>query len=158
MSIEGSLDRIDRKILRELQDEGRLPNATLASRVGLSQSACLTRVRRLEQAGVIQGYHARLDPFRVEAGLVLIVEVVLEGRHSDERTRFEATILGLPQVVEASHVSGDTDYVLKVVVGTMPQWNDLKDRLTKEAGVGRITTHVIMEKPKVFKGYPIPDA
>ncbi|MFO3797046.1 MAG: Lrp/AsnC family transcriptional regulator, partial [Anaerolineales bacterium] len=97
MTSDNSLDRIDRKILRELQHDGRLPNATLASRVGLSQSACHARVRRLEQASVIQGYHARLDPFSVEVGLVLIVEVGLESRHGDERTRFETEILGLPQ-------------------------------------------------------------
>lgn len=157
MSMDSSLDRIDRRILRVLQAEGRLPNAALAERVALSQSACLARVRRLEQTGVIQGYHARLDPFRIEVGLVLIVEVALEGRHREERKRFEDAILGLPQIVEASHVSGDTDYVLKVVVAAMPEWNELKDRLTDEIGVSRITTHVIMDKPKVFTGYPVPD-
>ena len=157
MTTETSLDRIDRKILRTLQAEGRIPNAALAERVALSQSACLARVRRLEQTGVIQGYHARLDPFRIEVGLVLIVEVALEGRHREERRRFEEAIQRLSQVVEASHVSGDTDYVLKVVVGTMPEWNELKDRLTDEIGVSRITTHVIMGKPKVFTGYPIGD-
>ncbi|RYE04492.1 MAG: Lrp/AsnC family transcriptional regulator [Sphingomonadales bacterium] len=157
MTTEPSLDRIDRKILRTLQAEGRIPNAALAERVALSQSACLARVRRLEQAGVIQGYHARLDPFRIEVGLVLIVEVKLEGRQRDERQRFEEAILAMPQVVEASHVSGDTDYVLKIVVGAMPEWNELKDRLTAEIGVSRITTHVIMDKPKIFEGYPIHD-
>ncbi|RYE64719.1 MAG: Lrp/AsnC family transcriptional regulator [Oxalobacteraceae bacterium] len=155
MSVEHSLDRIDRRILRVLQAEGRIPNASLAERVALSQSACLARVRRLEQTGVIQGYHARLDPFRIEVGLVLIVEVTLEGRHREERQRFEEAILGIPQIVEASHVSGDTDYVLKIVVGAMSEWNELKDRLTDEIGVSRVTTHVIMDKPKVFEGYPI---
>lgn len=155
MKPDNSLDRIDRRILRALQAEGRLPNAELAPRVGLSQSACLARVRRLEQAGVIQGYHARLDPFRIHIGLVLIVEVALEGRHGEERRRFEAAICDIPQVVEASHVSGDTDYVLKVVVSGMPEWNELKERLTDQMGVSRVTTHVIMGKPKVFEGYPI---
>ena len=157
MAGEASLDRIDRRILRVLQAEGRIPNAALAERVALSQSACLARVRRLEQAGVIQGYHARLDPFRIEVGLVLIVEVTLEGRHREERRRFEKTILEMPQIVEASHVSGDTDYVLKVVVAAMPEWNALKDRLADEFGVSRVTTHVIMDKPKIFEGYPIHD-
>jgi DNA-binding Lrp family transcriptional regulator len=157
MTTEVSLDRLDRKILRILQAEGRLSNAALAERVALSQSACLARVRRLEQAGVIQGYHARLDPLRIEVGLVLIVEVTLEGRRSEERRRFEETILAKPQVVEVSHVSGETDYVLKVVVGAMTEWNALKDRLTEETGVSRITTHVVIAKPKVFEGYPIHD-
>jgi DNA-binding Lrp family transcriptional regulator len=157
MTAESSLDRIDRRILRTLQAEGRITNAALAQRVGLSESACLARVRRLERADVIQGYHARLDPFKVDIGLVLLVEVALEGRQRDERQRFEMAIRDIPQIVEASHVSGDTDYVLKVVVRTMPEWNDLKDRLAGEVGLGRITTHVVMGKPKVFEGYPVAD-
>jgi DNA-binding Lrp family transcriptional regulator len=157
MAAETSLDRIDRRILRTLQAEGRITNAALAQRVGLSESACLARVRRLERADVIQGYHARLDPFKVDIGLVLLVEVALEGRQRDERQRFERAIRDFPQIVEASHVSGDTDYVLKVVVRTMPEWNDLKDRLSGEVGLGRITTHVVMGKPKVFEGYPVAD-
>ncbi|UZK68845.1 Lrp/AsnC family transcriptional regulator [Sphingomonas sp. S1-29] len=155
MTTDRSLDRIDRKILRELQGEGRLSNAALALRVSLSQSACLSRVRRLEEAGVIQSYHARLNPFHIEVGLVLIVEVTLAGRHPEERMRFEEAMLRLPQVVEASHVSGDTDYILKVVVGAMPEWNALKDLMVQEVGATRIITHVIMDTPKAFKGYPI---
>lgn len=155
MTDETMLDRIDRRILRALQAEGRLPNAALAQQVGLSESACLARVRKLERSGVIQGYHARLDPFRVEIGLVLLVEIALEGQHRDERSRFEAAIGDIPQIVEASHVSGDTDYVLKVAVRSMPEWNALKDRLAGEVGLGRITTHVVMSKPKIFTGYPV---
>ena len=157
MTAEPSLDRIDRRILQALQAEGRTTNAALAERVGLSESACLARVRRLERSGVIEGYHARLDPFRVDIGLVLLVEIALEGRHRDERSRFEAAIRDVPQIVEASHVSGDTDYILKVVVRAMPEWNALKDRLGNEVGLGRITTHVVMDKPKVFEGYPVGD-
>ncbi len=155
MAVETPLDRIDRRILRVLQAEGRISNAALSQRVVLSESACLARIRRLERSGVIQGYHARLDPFSIDIGLVLLVEVVLEGRRRDERERFETAIRTLPEVVEASHVSGDTDYVLKVVVRTMAEWNGLKDTLASEFGLARITTHVVMGKPKVFEGYPV---
>lgn len=156
MSADHSLDRIDRKILRLLQADGRLTNQALAANVGLSPSACLARTRRLERNGVIQGYHARLDPFRVDIGLVLLVEVKLEGRHADEQTRFEASIATLSQIVEASHVSGEIDYVLKVVVGNMPEWTRLRDELVGgDLGVSRITTHVLMSKPKIFVGYPV---
>src|SRR3546814_535859 len=85
MANDHSLDRIDRKILRFLQEEARLTNQTLAERIALSPSACLALVRRLEELGIIQGYHARLDPFRVDVGLVLFVEITLEGR-SEEHT------------------------------------------------------------------------
>lgn len=157
MTNNATLDRIDRRILRVLQAQGRVSNAALAVRIGLSESACLARVRRLERTGVIQGYHARLDPFRVEVGLVLLVEVSLGGRHREERQRFEQAIRNTPQIVEASHVSGDTDYVLKVVVRAMSEWSALKERLSQESGLSRITTHVVMDKPKVFQGYPIAD-
>ena len=156
MSADTSLDRIDRSILRILQAEGRLTNQALAPRVGLSPSACLARVRALERAGVIQGYHARLDPFRVGVGLVLFVQVSLEGTSPDELARFEEALAACPQIVEASHVSGDVDYLLKVVVEDMPEWTRLRDELNGGAtGIQRMTTLVLMTKPKIFEGYPI---
>src|SRR3546814_10946201 len=111
-----SLDRIDRKSLRCLQEEARLTNQTLAERIALSPSACLARVRRLEELCIIQGYHARLDPFRVDVGLVLFVEITLEGRAPDEQARFQKALSAIPEIVEASPVSGRIDYLLNVVV------------------------------------------
>lgn len=151
-----SLDRIDRRILAELQARGRLTNQALAERVALSPSACLARVRRLEQAGVIQGYHARLDPFTIEVGLVLFAEVTLKAHGEEELARFDAAVEALPQVVEASHVSGNYDYLLKVVVRDLPEWTRIGRHLTStRVGADRITTHVLLRKPKVFVGYPI---
>ena len=158
MTKDYPLDRIDRNILRILQADGRITNQALAPRVGLSPSACLARVRNLEKAGVIQGYHARLDPYRLDIGLVLFAEVTLEGRQPDEPARFEAAIEALPQVVEVSDVSGDVDYILKVVVADMAEWIRLKEALVGgNNGVARITTHVLMSKPKIFVGYPVPE-
>jgi DNA-binding Lrp family transcriptional regulator len=151
-----SLDRIDRKILRSLQAEGRLTNEALATRIALSPSACLARVRRLEQAGVIQGYHARLDPFRVDVGLVLFAEITLKGHSAEELARFEKAVEAVPQIVEASHVSGAFDYLLKVVVVDLPEWTRIGERLTSEdIGADRINTHVLLNKAKIFVGYPI---
>ena len=157
MDSQFRLDRIDRKILKLIQAEGRLTNHSLADRVGSSPSACLTRVRRLERSGVIQGYHARLDPFQLGIGLVLFVEITLEGRHPNEQAQFEAILETLPQIVEATAVSGDIDYVLKVVVSDMPQWTELKNDLIRGGLIRRITTHVLMRKPKIFTGYPVAD-
>jgi DNA-binding Lrp family transcriptional regulator len=158
MTAEPSLDRIDRSILRVLQADGRITNHALAARVHLSPSACLARVRRLERTGIILGYHARLDPFRVGIGLVLIVEVSLESNRPADVTRFEEAILAMPQVVEISDVSGDIDYVLKVVVADMPEWTRLAAELTGGGlGVHRVTTLVLMRKPRIFEGYPVPD-
>ncbi len=151
-----TLDRIDRRILAALQQDGRLTNQALSERVALSPSACLARVRRLERAGVIEGYHARLDPFAIDVGIVLFAEVTLKGHSPHELARFDAAIAAMPQIVEASHVSGDFDYLLKVVVKDLPEWTRIGEQLTSaETGADRINTHVLLRKPKVFVGYPI---
>ena len=156
MAAVPKLDRIDRRILVALQADGRLTNQALSEKVALSPSACLARVRHLEATGVIQGYHARLDPFRVNVGLVLFAEVTLEGHRPDELALFEQFIATVPEVVEASHLTGAYDYLLKVVVADMPDWTRLAESITSaKIGVDRITTHVVMSKPKVFLGYPV---
>ena len=155
MAAAHELDRIDRRILAALQADGRLTNQALSEQVALSPSACLARVKRLEKAGVIQGYHARLDPFRL-AGVVLFAEVTLEGHGAQDLERFDQAIAALPQVVEASHVSGAYDYLLKVVVTDLQEWTAIAQQLTTSGvGAGRINTHVLLRKPKIFKGYPV---
>jgi DNA-binding Lrp family transcriptional regulator len=156
MAAAPNLDRIDRRILAALQADGRLTNQALSEKVALSPSACLARVRRLERAGVIQGYHARLDPFVLDIGLVLFAEVTLAAHGPDDLARVEGALARLPQVVEASHVTGAYDYLLKVVVADMAEWTRIAEELTSgDLGVDRINTHVLMRKPKVFVGYPI---
>ncbi len=156
MAAASALDRIDRKILAQLQAEGRLTNQALAERVALSPSACLARVRRLEQAGIIQGYHARLDPFALDVGLVLFAEVTLKAHGADALARFDAAVAKHPQIVESSHVSGTYDYLLKVVVADLGEWTGIAEQLTAtEAGADRVVTHALLRKPKVFVGYPI---
>lgn len=156
MAADVSLDRIDRRILAALQAEGRLTNHALAERVALSASACLARTRRLERAGVIQGYHARLDPFMIDVGLVLFAEVTLRAHSSADFAGFDAAVADIPQIVEATHVSGAFDYLLKVVVADLPEWTGITERLTADdVGADRINTHVLLRKTKVFVGYPI---
>lgn len=140
-----------------LQADGRLTNHALAERVALSPSACLARIRRLERVGVIQGYHARLDPFVLNIALILFAEVTLKAHSPADLGRFEAGVQGIPQIVEASHVSGAFDYLLKVVVSDMIEWNGIAHQLTN-TGIGgeRVNTHVLMDKPRVFVGYPVP--
>lgn len=158
MSEAPTLDRIDRRILAALQADGRLTNQALSDRVALSPSACLARVRRLEREGVIRGYHARVDPFALDIGLVLYVEVTLAGHTPVDLSRFEEAIVILPQVVEASHVTGAFDYLLKVVVKDMGEWTRIAEDLTSaDLGVDRINSHVMMRKPKFFIGYPVPE-
>jgi len=156
MAADYPLDRIDRRILAALQADGRLTNQALSEQVALSPSACLARVRRLEESGVIRGYHARVDPFALNVGLVLYAEVTLKRHSPDELGRFERLVHDLPAVVEASHVTGDYDYLLKVVVADMDEWTRLAEQMTgTDVGVDRINTHVMMNKPKFFIGYPV---
>ena len=150
------LDRIDRRILAALQANARLTNQALSEQVSLSPSACLARVRRLELAGVIQGYHARLNPFALDLGLVLYAEVTLKGHSAEELKLFERMIDSIPAVVEASHMTGAYDYLLKVVTADMAEWTRIAEDVTSSnVGVERINTHVMMNKPKFFVGYPI---
>lgn len=156
MTADHKLDRIDRRILAAVQADARLTNQALSEQVALSPSACLARVRRLEKAGVIQGYHARLDPFRLDVGLVLYAEVTLGVHGVEELTLFERHIEALPEIVEASHVTGAYDYLLKAVVADMADWTKIAEQLSSgDLGVVRINTHVLMSKPKVFLGYPV---
>lgn len=157
MTARPRLDRIDHKILAALQEDARLTNQALSERVALSPSACLARVRRLEQSGVIQGYHARIDPFTIDIGLVLYAEITLDGHTPAELAAFERAIAAVPQVVEASHVTGSFDYILKVVVGDMGEWTRIAESLASAGlGVDRINSFVVMRKPKFFVGYPVP--
>lgn len=156
MAATPTLDRIDRRILAALQADARLTNQALSEQVALSPSACLARVRRLERIGVIRGYHARLDPFTLDIGLVLFAQVTLKGHRPDELERFERAIVEVPQVVEASHVTGAYDYLLKVVAADMTEWTRIAESLTgADIGVDRIVTHVLMDKAKIFTGYPV---
>ena len=105
---------------------------------------------------MIQGYHARLDPFRLAIGVVLFAEVTLKGHSAEELARFDDAIAPLPHIVEASHVSGAYDYLLKVVVSDLQEWTRLAEKLTaSDVGADRINTHVLLRKPKIFVGYPV---
>jgi len=156
MTVRPSLDRIDRRILARLQTDGRMTNQALAEKVAMSPSACLSRVRRLEQSGVIQGYGARLNPWALETKLILFAEVWMTGHHPLELASFEAAVSQTPEIVEASQVSGAFDYLIKVVVADMPAWNDLAEGLiARDLGIDKIITHVLMKKTKRFSGYPV---
>lgn len=158
MAALAKLDRIDRRILARLQADGRITNQALAEQVALSPSACLARVRQLERAGVIEGYGARLNPWSMEASLILYAEVWLKGHHPDDLAHFDAAVADHPEIVEASYVSGPFDYLIKVVVPDMASWIALSEGLVAcDLGIDKVITHVLMKKTKRFTGYPIQD-
>jgi len=130
------LDRIDRKILRTLLENGRLSNAELSEKVGLSPSPCWQRVKRLEDEGVIRGYTAILDQAKLGLTETVIIEVMLE-RHDDEvLERFGEAMAALPEVLEAYLTTGEYDYLIKVAVaGTAGYEQFLRRKLYKIEGV-----------------------
>ncbi|MDZ7749260.1 MAG: Lrp/AsnC ligand binding domain-containing protein [Halofilum sp. (in: g-proteobacteria)] len=152
------LDRTDKRILRELQANGRISNVELARRVNLSATPCLERVRRLEQAGYIRDYVAVLDPQRLEVGLLLYVEVTLDRTTPEVFERFKETIAARPEVQECHMVAGGFDYLVKVRVPDMESYRAfLGDGLTAAPGVRETHTYVVMEEIKETTGIEIRD-
>lgn len=154
-----AVDRIDRQILQELQRDGRLSNAELAERVGLTPSPCLRRVNRLEQDGVIRGYRARLDPAAVGRGFQAFVSVVMAKEDRPTVAEFERRIAELPEVVEAMRLFGDPDYLLRVAVADIAAYERLHtDTLSLLPGVARLTSHLTMKQVKEDAGLPVETA
>ncbi len=143
------LDRTDKRILREMQGNGRISNVELARRVNLSATPCLERVRRLEQAGYIRDYVAVLDPQRMDVGMLVYVEVTLDRTTPDVFDRFKEAIAERPEVQECHMVAGGFDYLLKVRVPDMPAYRTfLGEGLTAAPGVRETHTYVVMEEIK----------
>jgi Lrp/AsnC family leucine-responsive transcriptional regulator len=135
------MDAIDRKILRALSRQGRLTNAELAEEVGLSASPCWTRVKRLEQAGVIKGYAAVLDQAALGLPDTVFIEVMMERHDEEQLRRFEQAVKDIPEILECHLVTGEYDYVIKAAVGgTVGYERLLRDRLYRLPGVRHTRT------------------
>lgn len=118
------LDRTDRRLLAALQDDARLTVAELAERVALSTSPCWRRVRRLEQAGYIEGYHAHLSAAKLGYGITAFVSVVMGSHTQDVARAFEAAVQDIPQVVACHNVSGEYDFLLEVVATDLAAYGE----------------------------------
>lgn len=140
------MDRLDWKIVGELERDGRQSYAELGENVGLSKSPCWSRVRALEERGVIRGYTARLDP----AALGLTVQSFVEVRISfDKHAEFEAAVMAHPAVVECHTTAGDSDYMLKVFARSVDHLDELlRHDLSKLPGVHRLATVVCLKTIK----------
>lgn len=132
-------DKIDRKILAELQADGRMTNALLAQRVNLSPSACLRRVQQLEESGVIQGYVALVRQEAIGRPTSIFVEVTLNSQNEDLLQKFENAVLACPDIMECYLMSGDADYLIRVVASDTQDYERIhKQHLTRLPGVARI--------------------
>ena len=150
------LDDIDRRILDTLQENARISNADLAREVGLSPSPCLRRVRELEQAGVIRRHVSLLDPARVGLPLSVFVQVTLERQIEQALDAFERAMLARPEVMECYLMTGDSDYLLRVVVADVAAYERfLKDHLTRVAGVSSIKSSFALNQVKYGTALPL---
>ncbi|MDH5831646.1 AsnC family transcriptional regulator [Luteimonas sp. M1R5S18] len=152
------LDRIDRRILRILQQEGRIPFTELGERVGLSTTPCTERVRRLERDRVITGYHARLAPASVKAGLLVFVEISLAYKSGDIFEEFRRAALKLPNVLECHLVSGHFDYLIKARISEMASYRKLLgSTLLTLPHVRDSRSYIVMEEVKETLELPVGD-
>lgn len=143
------LDRIDYRILEELQRNGRISNVDLAKVVGLSPTPCLERVKRLESNGFIAGYSARLSPAKLNASLLVFVEIRLSGTSPDVFAAFKQAVMEVPMILECHLVSGDFDYLLKARVGDMSAYRKLLgETLLTLPGVSGSRSYMVMEEVK----------
>jgi DNA-binding Lrp family transcriptional regulator len=142
------LDAIDLKILATLQVNGRITNAALADAVGLSQSPCLQRVKRLEEARIITGYGAHIDLALLGETLTVFTEVTLKDHHRKDFARFEAAIAGFEEVVECHLISGGYDYLLKFVCKNVSTYQTTIERVLETCdGIGKYFSYIVIKSP-----------
>lgn len=150
------MDRTDRRILEQLQADGRLSNQELAERVLLSPSPCLRRVRALERSGVIQRYAALLDPLQVGLELLAYVSVKLEKRGKMPVDQFTRAVQGWPEVVACFSMTGDMDYLMRVQVEDLAHYSRfIMDKLLKQPGVIDIRSNFVLERVKETTALPL---
>lgn len=157
MNHENTLDKIDRRILRELQQDGRITFSELAKRVGLSTSPCLERVRRMERERVIAGYTTLLNPKFLNAELIVFVQIRLTRTSQDIFERFKQAAIEIEEVQECYLISGNFDYLIKARVSDMDAYRHfLGTTLLKLPDVQESTSYAVMELVKETLNLPMP--
>ncbi|WP_454598935.1 Lrp/AsnC family transcriptional regulator [Qipengyuania sp. SM2507] len=151
-----NLDTIDRRLLAELQDDGRMTNVELAHRVGLTAPPCLRRVRALEELGVIRGYHADLDPAKLGFSITVFAMVSLRSQAEGDLREFEAAMADLPEVREVHMLNGEIDFILKIVSEDLQRFQEfLTSKLTPAPNVASVKTSLTIRTSKNLPGVPL---
>lgn len=153
---QSSLDAVDHAILSLLQDNGRLANVDLADAVNLSPSACLRRVRRLEEEGFINQYVALIDPSKVGMGTNVFVEITLSSQAEDALDAFEAAVTARPEIMSCHLMAGDFDYLLRVVIDDVADYEALhRTHLAQLPGVARLVSSFALRPVCDRTAYPL---
>ena len=151
-----NLDPIDRQLLAELQDEGRVTNVELATRVGLTAPPCLRRVRALEESGVIRGYHADLDPGKLGFAITVFALVSLKSQAEEALRQFEDHVRQLPEVRECHMLNGEIDFILKITSRDLQSFQEfLTSKLTPAPNVASVKTSLTIRTSKQVPGVPL---
>jgi DNA-binding Lrp family transcriptional regulator len=151
-----SLDSIDRRLLSELQAEGRITNVELAQRVGLTAPPCLRRVRALEESGVIKGYHADLEASKLGFAITVFAMVSLRSQAEEDLRAFEAHVKTLPEVRECHMLNGEIDFILKIVSQDLQSFQELlTSKLTPAPNVASVKTSLTIRTSKNEPGVPL---
>jgi len=149
------MDDVDRKILVELQQDGRLTVTELAERVRLSVSPCHRRLRTLERSGAISGYRAHLDAYALGLKFEALIFVTMRGADRETLDDFEAAVAAIPNVLQAQRLFGDPDYLLRVITRDLPAFEKLyDDHLATLPGVQRLSSTLVMKS--VVEDRPLP--
>ncbi|QHE91909.1 Lrp/AsnC ligand binding domain-containing protein [Pandoraea fibrosis] len=144
-----TLDRLDRRILTLLQQDGRMSMKDLSEQVGLSITPCIERVKRMERDGVIVGYFARVNPAALGASLLVFVEITLDHKSGNMFDQFRREVLRIPEVMECHLISGDFDYLIKARIREMSEYRKLLgDILLQLPGAVQSKSYVVMEEIK----------
>jgi Lrp/AsnC family leucine-responsive transcriptional regulator len=150
------MDEMDRKLLRALQEDGRMTNQALALRCGISPAACFDRVKRLRASGVIRGYTALLDPGQLDRAMLIFIEVLLDRTTTDVFQAFADHVRKLPEVLECHMVAGGFDYLLKVRVADIAAYRSfLGDTLVAMPGIRETRTYAVLEEVKATSHLPV---
>ena len=152
-----SLDKTDRLILDELQRDGRITNAALAERVSLSESACLRRLRALEASGLIEGYTARLNQKLAGLPVDVFVDITLHSQDQADLQAFEAAVQKVPEVMECYLMTGEHDYLVRVVAADTADFERIhSQKLTRLPGVARVHSSLALRTVRKSRELPIP--
>ena len=151
------LDKIDLRILRELQNDGRMTNVELARRAGISAPPCLRRVRALQEAGLIRGIHAELDAEALGYEVVFLVLVGLDSQSEKTLTAFEKMVAQWPEVRECHMIRGGGDFMLKLVARNTAHENALTTKITGAPHVTNVTSFQVIRSSKDVAGVPVPE-
>lgn len=159
MGTMSPLDATDRAMLALLQDEGRMTNVDLAGRVGLTAPPCLRRLRSLEETGIIEGYHARLNAAALGYGIMVFALVSLRSQAEDDLRAFEKHVATLPEVRECHMLNGEIDFILKIVAHDLQAFQSfLTSQLTTAPNVASVKTSLTIRTAKDEPGVPVDPA